>query len=587
MIVERRYAEAIDFCQLQLAASPRCVTLRLLLARALLAQRQPVAAVAQLQQCLRIDPACAAARALLDAAARPAGAASVSARQPLPPPPVERVGQPRRAHAEEARPAPRARVAHLAPAPRARPAQLAAAPQARVEPAVPRARVARVVQAPLPRIAPVAPAPRARVQQVVPAPPRRLEQMVPAAEARAQPVVPRIEPVVPTPPLRVDGAHPPQRIEQVVQEPLPPLERAALASPRAAELATPMRSRSVEPLRLHVVEPEPLPPIAEPAAALYDDDVVEVPTNVRRRPRPVGVAIDRPRARPRPSFAAANVDRPSSPPRAPRSWQRPLSIESRRPQPWSRMVLVVLALAGAGALFRLLPPVEPTPPPAATIAPLTPPPPARPAARIQRADVGQLPGDVWIHPLQGPSRRMPIRDSRLFGAERVGDRPSECRNGHCGVDLGGAYGEPVFAVHDGVVDRVQRADNDEHGGHYVRIAHRDGTIFTQYFHLSAIPRRLEEGAPVKAGEVVGRIGLSGVKRSEPHLHFTIAVQDPLHEDGRYLDPEPLVALWPVGVLTSPDEPARVTTSAPPGLARGFIRRRHHHARVADDAPAGD
>ena len=91
---------------------------------------------------------------------------------------------------------------------------------------------------------------------------------------------------------------------------------------------------------------------------------------------------------------------------------------------------------------------------------------------------------------------MPVRDSRVFGADRPGDRPIECRKGHCGVDLGGEiWGEQVHAAHDGVVDRVQRDANEAHGGHYVRIAHRNGTVFTQYFHLAAIPRWVEPGAP--------------------------------------------------------------------------------------------
>ena len=116
---------------------------------------------------------------------------------------------------------------------------------------------------------------------------------------------------------------------------------------------------------------------------------------------------------------------------------------------------------------------------------------------------------------------MPIRDARVFGAERPGDRPGECRGGHCGVDLGGeVWGEPVHAAHDGVVDRVQRGPNDEHGGLYVRLSHRGGTIFTQYFHLAAIPRWIQPGAKVKMGDVVGLLGDSGVKHSTraPALH---------------------------------------------------------------------
>ena len=65
LIVEQRYREAITFCQQQLAASPRCVTLRLWLARALLSHGSGAAGVAQLEECLRIDPTSAAARAML------------------------------------------------------------------------------------------------------------------------------------------------------------------------------------------------------------------------------------------------------------------------------------------------------------------------------------------------------------------------------------------------------------------------------------------------------------------------------------------------------------------------------------------
>jgi murein DD-endopeptidase MepM/ murein hydrolase activator NlpD len=116
----------------------------------------------------------------------------------------------------------------------------------------------------------------------------------------------------------------------------------------------------------------------------------------------------------------------------------------------------------------------------------------------------------------------------------------------------------------------------------VRLVHRDGAIATQYFHLSEIPRRIVEGAKVRAGEVVGFAGLTGVKHSEPHLHFTIEVIDPVEHDGRYLDPEPLVALWPLRVSRKGDPELRLTTAAPPGMARGFIRRRHHHHAVAAD-----
>jgi murein DD-endopeptidase MepM/ murein hydrolase activator NlpD len=183
--------------------------------------------------------------------------------------------------------------------------------------------------------------------------------------------------------------------------------------------------------------------------------------------------------------------------------------------------------------------------------------------------LAELGRDAWMHPLTGPFRRMPVRDSRVFGAERAGDRPIECRKGHCGVDLGGEiWGEQVHATHDGVVDRVQRDANELHGGHYVRIAHRNGTVFTQYFHLAAIPRRLQVGTPIKAGEVIGLLGDTGVKESAAHLHFTVSVRPASNWPEQYVDPEPLIALWPLRIPLEGSPVALVSTAGKPGVPLG-------------------
>ena len=179
--------------------------------------------------------------------------------------------------------------------------------------------------------------------------------------------------------------------------------------------------------------------------------------------------------------------------------------------------------------------------------------------------------DAWLHPLAGPVRRMPRTDARVFGAVRPGDRAVECRNGHCGVDLGGEiFGEHVRAVHDGVVDFVQRGANPDHGGRFVRLAHRNGTIFTQYFHLAAIPRGLVRGVQLKAGDVVGLLGDTGVKESAPHLHFAISIRPARDGPEKYVDPEPLIALWPLHVPVDGSEVGFVTTVAEPGIPLGAL-----------------
>ena len=209
----------------------------------------------------------------------------------------------------------------------------------------------------------------------------------------------------------------------------------------------------------------------------------------------------------------------------------------------------------------------------------------------ERDILATLGRDAWIHPLSGPIRRMPRSDSRVFGAARPGDRAVECRNGHCGVDLGGElWGEHVHAVHDGVVDWVRRGVNPDRGGQFVRLSHYNGTVFTQYFHLAAIPRALERGTPVKGGEVIGLLGDTGVKESGPHLHFALSIRAAKDGPERYVDPEPLIALWPLRVPLDGSEAGLVTTVARPGLPHGSAplmagrkRRQGRHERAADDA----
>ena len=198
--------------------------------------------------------------------------------------------------------------------------------------------------------------------------------------------------------------------------------------------------------------------------------------------------------------------------------------------------------------------------------------------------VAEIASDAWLHPLDGPARRMPIRDARVFGAERPGDRPGECRGGHCGVDLGGeVWGEPIHAAHDGIVDRVQRGPNPEHGGLYVRLSHRGGTIFTQYFHLAAIPKWIQPGTKLKMGDLVGLLGDTGVKHSTAHLHFTVSVKPSAVLPEHYIDPEPLVALWPLRMPINGS--AMVTAQAAPGIPLGAAGRRTHKRVAKADLPA--
>jgi hypothetical protein len=156
----------------------------------------------------------------------------------------------------------------------------------------------------------------------------------------------------------------------------------------------------------------------------------------------------------------------------------------------------------------------------------------------------------WFHPLAGPRRAMPLTESRRFGAARPQPRPAECELGHCGVDLGSALGEPVFSASDGIVERLERDEvRGGNAGRFLRIGHKDGTVVTRYIHLDSIRDDLREGDTVRGGELIGRLGRSGVEHSGAHLHFSLSLR-PGGRAGeeRYIDPEPLLRTWTLPTL---------------------------------------
>lgn len=100
---------------------------------------------------------------------------------------------------------------------------------------------------------------------------------------------------------------------------------------------------------------------------------------------------------------------------------------------------------------------------------------------------------------------------------------------HYGLDLDGQVGDPVAAANDGTVVLVR---NCYTSGNTVLISHGGGVI-TGYFHLSAFG--VKQGAKVKRGEVIGRVGKTG-RVTGPHLHFLARVGN------LYANPESLLAL---------------------------------------------
>ena len=96
---------------------------------------------------------------------------------------------------------------------------------------------------------------------------------------------------------------------------------------------------------------------------------------------------------------------------------------------------------------------------------------------------------------------------------------------HLGIDLVAHYGTPVKAVADG---RVETAGWCGELGLCIRILHEGGVV-SIYGHLSQIPPEVHDGNDVHLGQVIGRVGSSGLSTG-PHLHYG------LEKDGYYINP---------------------------------------------------
>jgi len=96
---------------------------------------------------------------------------------------------------------------------------------------------------------------------------------------------------------------------------------------------------------------------------------------------------------------------------------------------------------------------------------------------------------------------------------------------HTGVDWATAYGTPIFASGNGVVEKVGREGGY---GNYVRLKHNNG-YETAYGHMSAFAKGMEVGKRVRQGQVIGFVGSTG-HSTGPHVHYEILI------NGRFVDP---------------------------------------------------
>ncbi len=94
---------------------------------------------------------------------------------------------------------------------------------------------------------------------------------------------------------------------------------------------------------------------------------------------------------------------------------------------------------------------------------------------------------------------------------------------HSGLDFGGGYGRPIYAVTDGKVIYSGRKGGF---GNYVKLQHGGG-LASGYAHMSRIAVR--NGRRVRKGQIIGYIGSTGLSTG-PHLHYE------LYRGGRAINP---------------------------------------------------
>jgi murein DD-endopeptidase MepM/ murein hydrolase activator NlpD len=96
---------------------------------------------------------------------------------------------------------------------------------------------------------------------------------------------------------------------------------------------------------------------------------------------------------------------------------------------------------------------------------------------------------------------------------------------HRGVDYGAPRGAPVVTVASGT---VLSATYDNANGRMVRVRHASGYV-SYYLHLSAFAPGMRRGARVDQGQMIGRVGATGLATG-PHLHYG------LQKNGAWVDP---------------------------------------------------
>jgi murein DD-endopeptidase MepM/ murein hydrolase activator NlpD len=115
--------------------------------------------------------------------------------------------------------------------------------------------------------------------------------------------------------------------------------------------------------------------------------------------------------------------------------------------------------------------------------------------------------------------RTPINGARISSSFGMRRHPILGYNKlHTGVDFAAAYGTPIKAAGDGIIEQIGRVGAY---GKYIRIRHAN-SYQTAYAHMSRFASGLEVGSRVRQGQVIGFVGSTG-RSTGAHLHYEVLV----------------------------------------------------------------
>jgi len=148
---------------------------------------------------------------------------------------------------------------------------------------------------------------------------------------------------------------------------------------------------------------------------------------------------------------------------------------------------------------------------------------------------------------------MPTEDTEISSDYGWRSAPCNgCSSNHQGIDFVPGYGEPVFAVTDGMV--IDMGRNGGYGN-FIALKHLVGNAegdidewITLYAHLKtdSFVEGLKIGSVVKTGEELAAVGNTGMSTG-PHLHFELRI------NGENVDPLPLLGTYEVVIVSEQEK----------------------------------